>query len=312
MMHRLSCLAVILLALSAHAAAAEPDAAPLRVITYNVQFLPGPASIANKRKEPLYRAEQIGQKLAAFDIVALNEVFEDKPREKIFDGLRAAWGEKFSAVISPKPDDKRFMGGVAIATRLPMLATHTLIYSVGSSPQKYGLQADGFAAKGALHARIARGADRQTDFVDVFATHLESKDDDIRLIQYRELGAFVAEHSDPHHPTLILGDMNTHGDPADQADRQSAYHAMLGIYQAARPGALLMDVWPTLQRGLGGTNEQESSDIGHRIDYVMLSNPGISRANLRPTAVSVNGYLDPRVGALSDHSAVEAEFRWEP
>lgn len=292
--------------------AAEPSKTDeISVITYNVQFLPGPASIANKRKEPLYRAEQVGQKLAAFDIVALNEVFEEKPREKLLDQLRSAWGERFSLVVSPKPEDKRFMGGVAIVTRLPVLATHTLIYSVGSSPQKYGLQADGFAAKGALHMRIARSPAQKDQFVDVFATHLESKDDEIREIQYRELAGFIAEHSDLHHPALILGDMNTRGDPAAQADEASAYHTMFSLYEKARPGSMLVDVWPTLQRGLGGTSEQESSDIGHRIDYIFLANPAVGRGLLRPTAVRVNGYLDARVGALSDHSAVEAELRWQ-
>lgn len=293
--------------------AAEPGADDdLKVITYNVQFLPGPAAIANKRKEPQYRAEQIGQKLAGFDIVALNEVFEEKPREKLLDQLRAAWGAKFSAVISPKPDDKRFMGGVAIATQLPVLATHTLMYSVGSSPEKYGLSADGFAAKGALHMRIARGASNKDHFVDVFATHLESKDDEIRAIQYKELAAFVAEHGDLHHPALIVGDMNTRGDPEYQADNSSAYNTMLDLYRAARPGSALMDVWPVLHHDrLGGTNEQESSDIGHRIDYILLANPAIGRGLLRPIAVQVNGYLDPRVGALSDHSAVEAVLRWQ-
>lgn len=293
------------------AAEPAPNVGDMKVITYNVQFLPGPASIANKRKEPMYRAEQVGQKLVGFDIVALNEVFEEKPREKLLDQLRTAWGDRFSVVVSPKPDDKRFMGGVAIATRLPVLATHTLIYSVGSSPQKYGLGADGFAAKGAVHMRIARGATQQEHFVDVFATHLESKDDDIRAIQYKELAAFIAEHGDLHHPALILGDMNTRGDPDHQADKSSAYNAMLDLYRAARPGSALMDVWPVLHNELGATTEQESSDIGHRIDYILLANPALGRGLLRPTAVRVNGYLDPRVGALSDHSAVEAELRWQ-
>jgi len=44
-----------------------------RVVSYNVQFLPGPARYANKRGMPIYRAEQIAAKMSAFDIVGLNE-----------------------------------------------------------------------------------------------------------------------------------------------------------------------------------------------------------------------------------------------
>lgn len=284
----------------------------LRVISYNVQFLPGIASIVNKRKDPAYRARTIGEKLSAFDIVGLNEVFEHKPRQMILDALAERWGKNISTVVSPDPEDKRFNGGLAIATRFSILESNVLTYSKGSSPKEYGVQADGFAAKGALHARIAlEGASDDGPSVDVFVTHLESKSAEIRRLQYTELAGFIRQHSSAERPTIVLGDMNTRGNPSYQQDSGSDYNLMLKTYAGALEGKKLIDLWPHLMRdALGGTNEQHSTEVGNRIDYVLFSNPAQGDIQLVPKAVRVNGYQDERVSALSDHSAVEAEFTW--
>lgn len=291
---------------------AASDGRTLNVITYNVQFLPGPGAFANKRKNPLYRAEAVGRLLGRFDIVGLNEVFEQRPRDLLLAQLKAAWDDNYQEIVIPKPDDERFMGGLTIAGRSQFLATHHLLYSQGSSVKKYGLKADGFAAKGVLHARVWRGGQTaKSEFVDVFITHLESKDDEIRELQYRELSDFVREHADPAHPTIVMGDMNTRGNPSYREQPNSAYNRMLKIYNEARPDRPFVDLWPaTYPEQLGGTNEQESSDIGNRIDYIFLSNPLAGHSRLEAKSVRVNGYLDPKVVALSDHSAVEAELEW--
>lgn len=305
---------VCLVHVAAPSRAAEPEH-KLRVISYNVQFLPGIASIVNKRKDPAYRAKTIGEKLSAFDIVGLNEVFEHRPRKMILDTLARGWNGKISSVVSPDPEDKRFNGGLAIATHYPIVASHVLTYSKGSSVKDYGVQADGFAAKGALHAQILIPVGDFSDgpSIDVFVTHLESKSDEIRRLQYTELARFIREHASPNRPTLILGDMNTRGNPSYQQDSASAYNLMMKNYGDALGENKLVDLWPQLKGdALGGTNEQESTEIGNRIDYVMLSNPNPNRGGLQlvPKSIEVNGYLDERVGALSDHSAVEAEFAW--
>lgn len=310
---------------SLHASAEEPanPAAPasspetFKIITYNVQFLPGIASFANKRKEPQYRAKSIGEKLAAFDAVGLNEVFERRPRETLLDRLRAAWGKTYAEVLSPQPTDGRFNGGLTIATRRPLVASHTLTYSQGSSPKKYGVLADGFAAKGALHARIARDAEsaeraaagKPAGCVDIFITHLEARADEIRETQYPELAEFIRQHSSPDCPAIVMGDFNTHGDADDRAKDDAPYHRMKKLFDDARPGAPFVDLWPKLHDSHGGTTNQEDVERGSRIDMIFLSNPA-SGGGLEPTAIRVNPYLDEKVGALSDHSAVEADLNW--
>lgn len=281
----------------------------LKVITYNVQFLPGLARLINKRKDPEYRARTIGKALADFDVVGLNELFDERPRKILLDEFRRAWGDDFNVVLSPKPDH-RFSGGCAIVSRLPFIETHGMIYSAASDPKDYGLAADGHAAKGAIHARIRRGGtDAKPDVIDVFATHLESKSQAARHVQYKELAEFVRKHSDPSHPVLILGDLNTRGNPEYMQRPKSQYNVMMRIFRQARPGAKLTDVWPHLKSTNGGTSRQTAPDGGRRIDYVLLSNPAGDSHRLRPVGVRVNHFLDPRVVALSDHSAVEAEFR---
>ncbi|MBX9791082.1 MAG: endonuclease/exonuclease/phosphatase family protein [Pirellulales bacterium] len=299
----------------APSAAAGPET--LRIVTYNVQFLPGIAAIANKRKEPLYRAKAIGEKLAAFDIVGLNEVFERRPREMLLAGLGAAWGDSYHDLVSPQPPDGRFNGGLAIATRRPLVETHTLTYTQGSSPKKYGVLADGFAAKGALHARIARDAEsaeraangKPNGCVDVFITHLEARADEIRETQYPELADFIRQHAAPDCPAIVMGDFNTHGDAEDRAKDDAPYHRMKKLFDDARAGAPFVDLWPKLHDSHGGTTNQEDVERGSRIDMIFLSNPAAG-GGLVLTAIRVNPYLDEKVGALSDHSAVEAELRW--
>lgn len=293
---------------------ARAESTPLRVINYNVQFLPGPGRVVNKRKPLEYRAEELGRKMAAYDVVGLQETFDDMPRELLLGELKKAWGDDFHVVVHPKPEDEnRFNGGLLIASRTPILAWHHSYYTVYSDPKEYGVAADGFAAKGGLHARIARTKDAPPDdFVDVFVTHLEARADQLRPAQYEQFAAFVREHSDPNRPALLMGDMNTGGLPPRRTDPASDYNLMLKRYADARPGCDMIDLWPALKGdALGGTTNQETTERGNRIDYVFVSNPiGDAGPKLVGKDVRVNFFQDPKTVALSDHNAVEADFDW--
>ncbi len=287
----------------------------VRVITYNVQFLPGLAAAANQRPDAPYRAQQLGELLSDFDIVGLNEVFEDAHREQIISSLRTTWGDDCAVVEGPMPVEAgRFNGGLALVTRLPVLATNSRIYKHFSKPADFGLRADGFAAKGMLHARIKRSADaHDSDCVDVFVTHMEARDGSLRPLQYAELAAFVKSHANTDRPTVIMGDFNTRGAKKYREDSRSQYSQLAAALTDVLPDKVLLDLWPHHHGdALGGTSEQESSDIGKRIDYIMLAVPEHDRDRLQSTDVRVNPYLDSKVVALSDHSAVEADLIWKP
>ena len=122
---------------------------------------------------------------------------------------------------------------------------------------------------------------------------------------------FLRKTNDPTRPFLLLGDLNTKGQPEYQQDSQSQYAELFRQLRAARPASRVDDVWPLLRgNALGGTTEQESDKIGKRIDYVIVGNPQPPYPQLTPVAIEVKTFQDPRVVALSDHNAVVATFQW--
>ncbi len=321
-----TCLFLVLLCGSALCAAdSPPEPRTVNVITYNVQFLPGIAGKWNEREEPEYRARRIAEEVSTFDLVGLQETFDRKHRRQILDGVRKAWGGRLNTVVSPKAGNHMTNGGCLILTRLPILESNSVIFEHYSSASDYGLRADGFAAKGVIHARIAlnkaeqEGEENQGEeedwessaVIDVFVTHLEARDGDMRARQYEELASFIKEVSDPGIPLLLMGDLNTSGMPEYRDEPESRYSMLMGLLNDARPNGGVVDVWPLLKGdALGGTTDQVSEEVGKRIDYIIVANPEPPEPQLKPTAVRVNTYQDPEVVALSDHNAVEAECEW--
>jgi endonuclease/exonuclease/phosphatase family metal-dependent hydrolase len=72
-----------------------------------------------------------------------------------------------------------------LLTRFPIVESNSTVYKNFSKPADYGLRADGYAAKGVIHARVAYGNDSGMQ-LDVFVTHLEARADDLRPLQYGE------------------------------------------------------------------------------------------------------------------------------
>jgi endonuclease/exonuclease/phosphatase family metal-dependent hydrolase len=287
------------------------DPSVLRVITYNVQFLPDPVSSKNERPDPEYRARRIADELCHFDVAGLQEVFHAKHREQIVDRVRMGWKGELHQFASPLPKGFFTNGGCLILSHRPILESTSIVFANYSKPADYGQRADGYAAKGVLHARIARSSDEPANFIDVFVTHLEARADHLRPLQYKEMADFIRKTSDADQPFILLGDLNTYGMAEFQSDSKSQYSQLMRELQRARPDGNVIDLWPKLKpNALGGTTEQESSEIGKRIDYILLGNPRRSDVQLTPKRIEVEPYQDKRVVALSDHSAVVAELDW--
>ncbi|MCL4216940.1 MAG: endonuclease/exonuclease/phosphatase family protein [Candidatus Hydrogenedentes bacterium] len=306
MIFKTLCTALCVGLLGAFAAADDT----LKIVTYNVQFLPGLASMQNERREPAYRARRIVEELKDFDIVALQEVFHVEHKELILDGFREAWGGELNVVQSPHPDDRMTSGGCLILTRLPIIQSNSCVYEHFSKPSEYGVRADGFAAKGAIHGRIARNAESLDDYIDVFVTHLEARADHLRPEQYKELAAFIGGYSSADHPALLLGDLNTNGVPEYRESSDSQYGQLMAALDKTRPGGF-EDLWVKLMGGAhGGTTDQESAETGKRIDYVLMGKAQGAVSALVPQSIRVEMFRDEKVHALSDHNAVVAEFIW--
>jgi endonuclease/exonuclease/phosphatase family metal-dependent hydrolase len=293
----------------------ERSGLPVKVITFNVQLLPGPGRLFNKRPDPKYRARELGRRLADYDLIALNEVFDPGPRELLLKELQQRLGDRYHHVLPPASERSMFGidSGLVLVSRLPVLSSHSLRYGNDSSVWKHGPLADGFSAKGALHARLASGPGGTSDeSFDVFVTHLESYDRAAREAQYTLLAEFLRRHSNAGRPALLLGDFNTDGRPGFMKDPASPYRRMVAALQRERPGCRWTDLWPLFSPDPGGTSDPDTEDGGERLDYIFVSNPAEGKVLLRPCAVRLNRFSDPRVTTLSDHVAVEADLQYVP
>jgi endonuclease/exonuclease/phosphatase family metal-dependent hydrolase len=289
----------------------------LQIAQYNVQFVtPWSWGGVSRKHWPNTeaRARAIGQSLACFDIVALNETINDRRRAEIFDEMeragkdcrrssRLANGRSFAVVAGPKPDRlnfgqiARFVTGdaalsllddeVALASRLPVIATDSMTYSVARG-------SDALAAKGAIHARVWRGGSApSTDALDLFVTHLQANHADVREMQLDELVAFIKQRSDPALPAILLGDLNIDGSLDAQSDPRAEYHAMM------RQLAALGFRDPGL--ALGGTD----SWLRRRIDYILVRS-----GQLHVAEMQTEQFNNLTVRALSDHAALTADVTW--
>jgi endonuclease/exonuclease/phosphatase family metal-dependent hydrolase len=289
----------------------------LQIAQYNVQFVtPWSWGSVSRKHWPNTeaRARAIGRSLACFDIVALNETINDRRRAEIFDEMervgracggasRLANGRSFAVIAGPKPERLTFdqvarflikgtaLGllddEVALASRLPVIATDSITYSVARG-------SDALAAKGAVHARVWRGGDApSTDAIDLFITHLQANHADVRETQLDELVAFIKQRSDPALPAILLGDLNIDGSVDARRDPQAEYHAMM------RQLAALGFRDPGL--ALGGTD----SWLRRRIDYILVRSGQLHVAEMR-----TEQFNDLTVRALSDHAALTAEVIW--
>lgn len=280
--------------------------ANLRVLTYNVQHLP--VEILNKRGSGAYRVQRQVEKFADYDIIGLNEVFRHARRQELIDSMKQAWGDDFHSVM-PNQDNVTLFGldsGLILLTRFPLLESHTLTFGNDSLIRERGPIADGYAKKGALHARIRypSSSGKMVD-IDCFVTHLESVDATRREAQYSLLTEFIGQYASSQNPILLLGDFNTSGAIAEMENRDSPYWRLRGSLSSIRENWSDLGVLENPSRR--GTANSDLPSGGDRIDYIFLANSkdGIS---LAPKRAAVQGFPDPLVGFLSDHCAVEAEF----
>ncbi|KAG1694554.1 hypothetical protein DVH05_021060 [Phytophthora capsici] len=148
------------------------------------------------------------RKMAKFDVVILQEMFEAGPRQKRFVRDAYAMGFRYHCgSVWPRLLDSRLIdGGLLILSRYPIVERDQLAYSQGSG-------SDGICSKGVLYARIQLSPDL-SDSLHVFTTHTQAGDNQkeyaIRLAQLQEMHRFIARtiRDDPGVPVLITGDFN--------------------------------------------------------------------------------------------------------
>lgn len=303
----------------------------LRVLCYNVRMLPG---LAGDGDADLERCARIGKRLArsrgAYDVVCLQEVFDEDAREVLVDALR-----KSHPYRVPLCEDDGFFNqdsGLFFASRLP-IAEEGAAWRFREFSTSVGLfGADFWADKGVFVARLERpdgGA------VLIANLHMQSDGFDVgryartraaQLVEVRRIFARALLHCDDPGETIgiLVGDLNVPGEsPTAAGDLvPSAEYANL-----RRELAWGRDAFRELHpKDPGwtwdGPNNRpripESDDTQLRLDYAFVFDAIPLRSVAEPPRLQrvkcaravVEEFREASGACLSDHYAVDVTVTW--
>lgn len=285
--------------------------APIRLLFFNTHLLPAIAqTLAGHRGQDDYRTAAIAAQLDRYDLVGLCEVFESRRRQEIIHILQQNSHNAFHAVEHPKPWGRHLIGsGLLLLSRYQIVGDpHFLTYKDASRVITNGWKADGFAAKGAIHAQL-RLSEHPPVHVDCFLTHLESVSSSARGEQIKELAGFIAAHASLDRPAILMGDLNVTADfPLTAPSTATEYGQLTSVLLYGQQR--FIDLWPAFNAEQGGTSDALALETARRIDYVFLSPPTTTSQLLEPISVRVEPFLDHKIkqGSLSDHAGIECQF----
>lgn len=271
----------------------EVGVAPaLKVLSWNIYMLPPLAKFTGKQR----RAKRIGNLLkdSDFDIFVFQEAFHGASRRKIWRRLK----EHFPYRLGPANQrwySFKTNSGIWMVSRIPLKQLGTIDFK----------ECDGidcWSRKGAL---LAEGEFAGQTF-QILGTHLEAGGSkELKEGQYRELDALLSEHRKPSIPQLICGDFNTHR--RDSA-RYDLMVDILGVQNAPFNGEQQFTSDGELNDiKLARDNKKKRSWIDFAFYRGNGVNADIQRFVRMPRSRWTKKYQD-----LSDHFAVEAQFRFKP
>jgi len=294
----LGCLAIVVLAPFARAAAAPPaDADPstpkanLKILTWNIQMLPTFSFLSEAlQKKQALRAPWIIEYLNAQDytIVALEEVIDREITEQLKAGLR----EQYPHIVAPpsKSGVSGTSGGLLIASRIPLKYVAHIVY-------KNVAGVDRLAEKGCL---LAEGEHEGVRF-QIAATHLQAGRDDMKEKQFQEIyDGILKPFKIDGVPQFLVGDMNVASDVEDERPR---WRMLLKTCE--------MREFPTDDPrpfSVDGENSwSRPGKRGKRIDHVLLNPRGTATTIERQTIQRAWKEHDGQRMDYADHYGVVAE-----
>ncbi len=262
----------------------EPDPGPqaasgsIHALTYNVHGF----SETLAGDDPAARMPQILDLLPDFDLVGLQEVWDDRWYDILAEAPQAT-KERFD---TPLNADRVYGSGLAQFTVLPLLEYRQVHYTTCN-----GLldgASDCLASKGfqAMRVQLAEGAS-----LDWYNTHFEAgggEADDIARVAQIELMLEVMATWSPDRALLLTGDLNLHwDDPADV---------------------------PQLERLIDGSGLVDACAAldcpdPNRIDKVLTRDGGGLALQAREWEDDPR-FVDAAGEDLSDHRAIRARFDW--
>lgn len=199
----------------------SPDAHVLDVLTFNAALLPGVAASTRQAE----RAAVMGPHLVGYDVLVLQELFDDRLAMPLLDELAAAYpyrtervGRDGARMIPWRQD-----GGVVILSRWPIEREAQMTFDATCSGT------DCLADKGVAYAAIRKG-DR---IYHLFGTHAQSmygvRVAEVRAAQFALVRGFVDAQGIPaDEPVVLAGDFNVDA-------LRPELDAMLATLRAVRP-----------------------------------------------------------------------------
>lgn len=196
----------------------------LRILTYNVKMLPG---IFGKGDQDIQRTREIMQAITsmrpAYDVVCLQEVFDEEAREEFDKGLKRA----FPYRVQKSHDGDIFNedSGLFFASRHPIKAEGKAAKFEEFEDQGPIFTSDYWSDKGIFGARLDLGRVMPGLTLCVFQTHLqadyyEGEYEAVRAGQIKQIRRFISKalsrvHTPGATAAILMGDFNVVGESAE-------------------------------------------------------------------------------------------------
>ena len=267
------------------------SAPPLKVLSWNIYMLPPLAKFTGKQR----RAKHIGNLLkdSDFDIFVFQEAFHGAARRKIWRRLKQNFPHR-SGPANKRWYSLRTNSGIWMVSRIPLR-------QLGAVDFKECDGIDCWSRKGAL---LAQGEFAGQTF-QILGTHLEAGGSpELKEGQYREIDTLLTQHRQTLVPQLICGDFNTH---RNDSARYNLMIDILGVQNAMFDG----DQQFTSDGELNDIKLARSEKKKRAwIDYAFYRPNGIN-ADVKRFVRMPRSRWSKKFQDLSDHFAVEAQFRFD-
>lgn len=171
-------------------------------VTAIVEIFTGNAEEAIGVKKPAVddRAPKIGELIREnYDIALLAEVFEDEVKEKILSAWPTSGDRPFVTEDAQSSSDDS--SGLVTISNLAIS-----LFRFHEFEEESGLFEDGLSDKGVMLSRMPIGMEGAN--LELYSTHLDSSDSDVRAAQILELLRFIESTHEETNIIILAGDFN--------------------------------------------------------------------------------------------------------
>ncbi len=265
----------------------------LRILTYNVKFLP--RGLLHLKHHPVKRAPLIPQFVLndKVDILILQEMFDAVARKKLTKGLQAT----LPHIIGPgkhRPKGYKKGSGVMIMSRYPFAFLEKIKYDDCKG------FADCAARKGALLLEVNDG--KKT--FQVFGTHMQAGGGrELKQKQIEQAATLMRQFRKPGIPQFACGDFNVH------VNDTVLFPKLLADFEALS-GPLSSEQQFTSDHGLNDMKKRYNPNKRNTVDHILYKGNGIKPKFISREVRVYRHQWHKKHQDLSDHYALLMKVVW--